>query len=107
VALEDLNGQGDPALILWDQRRGRPAAVSTVRPGGSSATLSILAVAAPYRGRGLGRLMMRETLNRLIGRIGGLRVETASYNLPALRLYTSLGFTHTAPLAALHYHHRP
>lgn len=102
VALEDLSGQGGPALILWDQRRDRPAALATVRLSGPRAALSILAVAAPYRGRGLGRLVMRETLNRLSGRVDSIRVETASYNLPALRLYQSLGFTHTAPLAALH-----
>ncbi len=35
AALEDLTGQGDPALILWDQRRDRPAALATVRPGGA------------------------------------------------------------------------
>jgi ribosomal protein S18 acetylase RimI-like enzyme len=105
IALEDLTGKADPAVILWDQRRERPAAFATVRPGGGPhAALSILAVAAPYRGRGLGRLIMHEILNRLIGRVAAIRVETASYNLSALKLYTSLGFVHTAPLAALHYH---
>ncbi len=104
VALDDLAGAADPALILWDQRRDRAAALATVRPGHAHACLSILAVAAAYRGRGLGRYIMLEILNRLAGRAASLRVETASYNLPALKLYTSLGFAPLAPLAALHYH---
>jgi ribosomal protein S18 acetylase RimI-like enzyme len=104
IAADDLNGAADPALILWDQRRGRPAAICTVRVTGRSASLSIVAVAAHSRGGGLGRVILREALNRLVNKAQEIRVETASYNLPALSLYHRLGFTPTSPLLALHYH---
>jgi ribosomal protein S18 acetylase RimI-like enzyme len=81
--------------------------VATARIAANEAALSILAVTRPYRGRGLGRLIMLEMLNRLRGKSAIIRAETASYNLPALRLYQSLGFANAAPLAALHYHVRP
>ncbi len=106
VALDDLRGQADPALVLWDQKKDRAAGLATVRITGREAVLSILAVATPYQGRGLGHLMLRLGLDRLRGRAARLRVETASYNLPALKVYQRLGLEHIAPLAALHYHGR-
>ncbi len=104
VALEDLRGAADPAVVLWDRSRDRLAGLATVRISGREARLSILALAPPYQGRGLGRLILKETLNRLRGRAARLAVETASYNLPALKLYQGLGLSLEAPLAALHYH---
>ena len=106
VALEDLEGAADPALLLWDRSRDRVAGLASVKISGREARLSILALTPPYQGRGLGRLLLRQTLNRLRGRAARLTVETASYNLPALRLYQSLGLRLEAPLAALHYHHK-
>jgi RimJ/RimL family protein N-acetyltransferase len=47
---------------------------------------------------------LTELIRRLNGRAGRLRAETAAYNLPALTLYQSLGFTPEPPLAALHLH---
>jgi ribosomal protein S18 acetylase RimI-like enzyme len=104
AAREDLGGRADPAVALWDIEKGRAAGLAAVRLAGQEAVLSILAVSAPYRGRGLGRLLLRESLNRLRGRAARLRAETASYNLPALKLYQRLGLTPVAPLAALHLH---
>ncbi len=104
IMLDDLQDEATLALALWDQRKDRIAALATVRLGsGREAVLSILAVTQNYRGRGLGRLIMLELLERLRGKAKHLRVETASYNLPALRLYQSLGFFPLAPLVALHY----
>ena len=77
---------------------------ATVRKAHNEALLNILAVPEPYRQRGLGRLLMQETIAQLAGHSLGLRVETASYNLAALKLYHGLGFKDTAPLVALHYH---
>ena len=104
IARDDLTGRADPAVVLWDRKKDRAAGLATVRLTGREASLSILAVAAPYQGRGWGGLILGETLNRLRGRADWLRAETASFNLPALRLYQRLGFRPTAPLAALHAH---
>lgn len=104
VLADDLSGLADPALILWDRQRGRVAGLATARLNGTEAGLSILALSQPYRGRGLGRPLLMAILNRLSGRADCLRVETASYNLPALALYQSCGFGPGAPLAALHCH---
>lgn len=104
IAREDLSGRADPALVLWDRKKDRPVGLATVRILGQEAELAILAVSVHYRGRGLGRLILRETLKRLEGRANLLKVEAASYNLPALNLYQSLGLRLAAPLVALHRH---
>ena len=105
VAFEDLTGQADPAVVLWDRGRDRPAGLATVRLYGRTAFLSILAVTPSYRGRGFGRLLLSEAMNRLAGQADEIRVETAAYNLPAQALYLSLGLIPAAPLAAFHYHY--
>lgn len=53
-----------------------------------------LAVLAGYRGRGIGRSLMRELMRK--GRtegIRGLSISVEDGNMPARRLYESLGFT--------------
>jgi GNAT superfamily N-acetyltransferase len=109
AALDDLAGAADEAVILWDSAARRGAGLATASLGDEEAVLSILALAEPYRGRGLGRPLLSELIRRLIGRIdppsrGRLRAETAAYNLPALALYQDLGFKPAPPLAALHLH---
>jgi ribosomal protein S18 acetylase RimI-like enzyme len=107
AARDDLAGAADEAVILWDSAGRRGAGLATaslVDNGQKEAVLSILALAGPYRGRGLGRPLLTELIRRLNGRAGRLRAETAAYNLPALALYQSLGFTPEPPLAALHLH---
>lgn len=104
VAKADLSGEADPAVVLWDRNKDRPAGLVTVHLDGPEARLNIMALGVAYRGRGLGRMILGEVFNRLQGRAKVLKVETASYNLPALKLYQSAGLSHTAPLAALHYH---
>lgn len=104
VAADDLDGLAETAIVLWDRKKDRPAGLATVRTSGREASLSILAVRPQYQGRGLGRIILTEILGRLAGLATRLRVETASYNLPALKLYYSLGLTPAAPLAALHLH---
>lgn len=104
MVADDLNGAADPAVVLWDRKKDRPAGLATVRTSDRAAGLSIMAVCPRYQGQGLGRLILAEILNRLIGKAGDLRVETASYNLPALKLYQGLGFVPAAPLVSLHRH---
>jgi GNAT superfamily N-acetyltransferase len=105
AALDDLGGAADETVILWDSvgRRGAGLATASLADG-EEAVLSILALAEPYRGRGLGRPLLLELIRRLTGRAGRLRAETAAYNLPALSLYQSQGFKPAPPLAALHLH---
>ncbi|MDR2945354.1 MAG: GNAT family N-acetyltransferase [Candidatus Adiutrix sp.] len=104
VAKADLSGGAEPAVALWDRGKDRPAGLATVHKEGQEARLNILAVAPAYRGRGLGQLIMAEVFRRLQGWGAVLKVETASYNLPALALYRGLGLRQTAPLVALHRH---
>ena len=110
TAKEELAGAAEEAVILWDSSLGRGAGLATARlstsgqPGRAAAALSILALAEPYRGRGLGRGLLEELIRRLAGLAGRLRAETAAYNLPALALYQALGFRPSPPLAALHLH---
>ena len=109
TALEELAGAADKAadeaVILCDSASGRGAGLATARLGrGREAGLSILALAEPYQGRGLGRPLLLELIHRLLGRADRLRAETAAYNLPALALYQSLGFRPAPPLAVLHLH---
>ncbi len=104
IAHDDLAGRADPAVVLWDRKKDRVVGLATACLAGREARLSILAVAAPYQRRGWGRLILAEMFNRLQGRAVQLKVETASYNLPALGLYQSLGLRPAPPLAALHYH---
>jgi ribosomal protein S18 acetylase RimI-like enzyme len=108
TAREELAGAAEEAVVLWDDEKRRPAGLATARltrtgpDGRPEAALSILALAEPYRGRGLGRYLLGELIRRLAGRAARLRAETAAYNLPALALYQALGFKPSAPLAALH-----
>jgi ribosomal protein S18 acetylase RimI-like enzyme len=104
TALDDLAGAAAETAVLWDCAGRRCAGLATARLAGRQAALSILALAGPYRGLGLGRPLLAELLGRLRGRADGLRVETAAYNLPALALYQALGFAPAPPLAALHLH---
>jgi ribosomal protein S18 acetylase RimI-like enzyme len=104
TALDDLAGAAHEAVVLWDRAGRRWAGLATARLAGREAGLSILALAGPYRGRGLGRPLLAELIRRLAGRPGRLRAETAAYNLPALALYQALGFRPAPPLAALHLH---
>ena len=104
VAAEDMKGAADPAVVLWDRKKDRPAGLGTVRQSGREAGLSILTICPRYQGQGLGRLLLGEIMNRLVGRASRLRVETASYNLPALKLYQRQGLSPAPPLIALHLH---
>jgi GNAT superfamily N-acetyltransferase len=110
AALNDLAGAADETVILWDSVGHRGAGLATASLGAPNigdrkeAVLSILALAEPYRGLGLGRPLLSELIRRLIGRAGRLKAETAAYNLPALALYQALGFTPAPPLVALHLH---
>ena len=102
VALRDL-GRGDPAIFLWDDRQSRPVGLALASRQGRQGSLTILHVAEDRRGQGLGKLLAYEMIRSLVKMgVGLLSVETASWNLPALSLYQSLGLRLKPPLAVLH-----
>lgn len=107
VALADLKGGARPTVVLWDRKKDRAAGLATAHIEGQVARLNILAVTGAYQGRGLGKVIIEEMLNSLRGLALTLKVETASYNLPALALYQKAGLKLSAPLAALHYRGGP
>jgi GNAT superfamily N-acetyltransferase len=95
--------QGHPVLFLWEEYGQRPAAMAMAQVWGSQAHLLALHVTEDRRGEGLGRLVLLE-MERLLVRqqVQTLSAETASWNLPALRLYQGLGLSLKAPLITLH-----
>jgi ribosomal protein S18 acetylase RimI-like enzyme len=103
VAARDLKNQ-NPALVLRDTRQNSFVGIATGYLVGSEAMLSILHVHESRRGRGLGSVLLRELMVKLYEKgARTLSAETASWNLPALSLYISLGLRPVSPLVALHY----
>jgi GNAT superfamily N-acetyltransferase len=92
-----------PALKAVDIRKKRTVGLALGDINGTDASLSILHVNEERRKEGLGRLLLK-SLMRLLRNKGAnsLYVETASFNIPALNLYASLGLKPVAPKVALH-----
>jgi ribosomal protein S18 acetylase RimI-like enzyme len=104
VAERDLASPACPSIVAMDTRLDQPVGLAVGTVSGRRAALTILHVSERRRGQGLGRLLLHSLSGVLHGRgARTLAVETASWNLPALRLYVGAGMTHTAPLMALHY----
>lgn len=89
----------DPTVITVVARQGRtaftrrPVGFVMVRAAADEAEILTVAVAPARRGRGIGRLMMDETIRRLyFMRIASLFLEVDEGNSPALALYRRLGF---------------
>lgn len=89
-------GQFDPKdwLAYFDEA-GEPIAVLLLAEValGSGMELVYLGVAKPYRGKGIGRLLMRYAVSES-ARVHGTRLYLAvdDRNDPAMRLYTGMGF---------------
>jgi GNAT superfamily N-acetyltransferase len=94
---------GKPALAAFELRKNRTVGLALADLSGSEANLSILHVKEERRKEGLGRLLLKR-LMLILRREGAktLYVETASFNIPALNLYASLGLKPVAPKVALH-----
>jgi ribosomal protein S18 acetylase RimI-like enzyme len=65
--------------------------------------IDLIAVARPYRGRGLAEAMIRHA-GRTCGKPAKLRVGTQVANVGSLALYQRLGFKITASAYVLHFH---
>ncbi|MDR2443651.1 MAG: GNAT family N-acetyltransferase [Deltaproteobacteria bacterium] len=103
VLLRDLK-KGFPSVFLWDERQGRPVGMAIADQDQSSADLIILHITEDRRGEGLGRLLAFEIIRLLIEKgVTSLKTETASWNLPAISLYSGLGLKPKSPLVALHW----
>ncbi|MDR2459528.1 MAG: GNAT family N-acetyltransferase [Deltaproteobacteria bacterium] len=102
VAERDLKNN-NPALVVRDIRQNRSIGIAIAYLVGQEAMLSILHVDESRRGKGIGGELLRELMILLYekGAIS-LSAETASWNLPALSLYISLGLRPISPLVALH-----
>ncbi|MDR0621435.1 MAG: GNAT family N-acetyltransferase [Deltaproteobacteria bacterium] len=102
VALADMK-RGQPFLFLFQDRPEKPVGLAWGALNGPSGTLMAIHVSEERRGQGLGAFLA-EALFKSMHEMGArdLTVETASWNIPALRLYQALGLSQTAPLAALH-----
>jgi ribosomal protein S18 acetylase RimI-like enzyme len=102
LALTDLR-RGQPFVFLWQDRPEEPIGIAWGAINGPAGTLMAIHVIERRRGQGLGAFLAGALFKRMF-RMGAreLTAETASWNLPALRLYHGLGLTQTAPLVALH-----
>jgi ribosomal protein S18 acetylase RimI-like enzyme len=95
--------RGQPFVFLWQDRPEKPVGLAWGCLNGPAGVLAAIHVAEARRGQGLGRFLAR-ALTRTMAAMGAreLTAETASWNLPALRLYLGLGLRPVAPLVALH-----
>jgi putative acetyltransferase len=85
--------------LLLAMAGGEPAGCVAMRDrGGGTCEMRRLFVLPPYRGRGVGRLLIEEGIRR--GERAGYRrmvLDTLPEMVGALALYRGLGFTETAP----------
>jgi ribosomal protein S18 acetylase RimI-like enzyme len=102
VAHQDMK-RGQPFIFLWQDRPEKPIGLAWGSLNGSAGTLVAIHIAEERRGQGLGAFLA-EALFKQMYLMGGreLTVETAAWNIPALRLYQKLGLKHITPLVALH-----
>jgi dTDP-4-amino-4,6-dideoxy-D-galactose acyltransferase len=72
--------------------------------GGRDAVIDLVGVDATHQGRGVGRALSRMFVEQWQGRADRLRVGTQISNIPAMRLYESMGFRVTETSYVLHAH---
>ena len=88
----------DGAMLLLARRGNlygtrRPLGFVLVRRAADEAEVLTIVVAPRARRRGVGAQLLRAAMSRLYGeRIAALFLEVDASNMPALRLYESLGF---------------
>lgn len=85
----------DTLLALED---GVPAGTASLRPFGDELEVKKVFVAAPFRGQGLSRRVMLELegIARVRG-VASLVLQTGPLQVPAIRLYESLGYERIPP----------
>lgn len=102
--------RGRAATVYAARRGGELAgflAVATSDAGGTKdAIIDLIGVDAGHQGRGVGRSLSRAFITDWQGKVDRLRVGTQISNIPALRLYESLGFRVSETSYVLHAHVR-
>lgn len=84
--------------LVVDERKVIASIAWLLRSTSSLARMYSLAVHPDARGRGLGRLLVAESLRKLPRRIDTLGLEVRSDNGAAVGLYCAIGFIETARL---------
>ncbi|RLE95310.1 MAG: ribosomal-protein-alanine N-acetyltransferase [Thermoprotei archaeon] len=87
---------GDTSFVIEVNGRVVGYIIVLIRWGNLGHILS-LAIDPKYRGRGLGRLLLKEAIERIKREkeIKVFRLEVRASNVPAIRLYRSLGFRYS------------
>lgn len=102
--------RGRAATVYAARRAGELAgflAVVTTDAGGTKdAIIDLIGVDAAHQGRGVGRSLSRAFIDDWKDKAERLRVGTQVSNVPALRLYESLGFRVSETSYVLHAHIR-
>ena len=88
-----LSGDADLALLLTHKKK--PVGLVTIAKtsgAGNRGCVFIVGLLESHRHKGLGRILLAEAVNLASERFEQLEIETSTYNLPAIRLYLSVGF---------------
>ena len=109
AVLNQILGQSRDLLFL--NRDYEPVGFTAIKPvpsprpdeEGEAGCLFFLGLKHEYRGLGLGRALLDETIRRVRGRYTCLEVETSTFNRPALGLYLSSGFRAEQYKLSLHW----
>jgi len=106
--LNQLQNEASQILVL--EKDETPVGLTTVKAvqtdgaeAETAACLFILGLREKYRGQGLGRVLLAETMKRLGPGCKRLEVETSTFNRPALNLYQAMGFRLNQVKLTLHW----
>lgn len=86
------NAQGGKFLVMEDHTNGIIIGTSWMTYDGRRIHLHHFAISPSFQGRGLGRTLALESLKFSAKLACPLKLEVHQENLPAIRLYKSLGF---------------
>jgi ribosomal protein S18 acetylase RimI-like enzyme len=96
----------DPFASYVYFRETRPVAVVLVSRRGWTSRIAAMAVTPEARGRGLGKVIMQDTIDEAVERGDrSVLLEVFEHNTPAVKLYEGLGFRPSRRLVG--YHHDP
>lgn len=98
--------RGRAATVYVARRAGELAGFLAVmaRDNGNEAAIDLIGVDEAHQGQGVGRSLSARFVREWRSRAGRLVVGTQAANIPALRLYESLGFRVSDTAYALHAH---